>query len=36
MDVIDQYVDDLVGRAWKSAQAFRKYDQEQVDRIVDP
>jgi acetaldehyde dehydrogenase/alcohol dehydrogenase len=35
MDVIDQYVDDLVGRAWKSAQAFRKYDQEQVDRIVD-
>ncbi len=35
MDTIDQYVDELVGRAWAAAQAFRRFDQEQVDRIVE-
>jgi acetaldehyde dehydrogenase / alcohol dehydrogenase len=35
MESIDQYADDLVGRAWSAAQAFRQYDQEQVDRIVE-
>jgi acetaldehyde dehydrogenase/alcohol dehydrogenase len=34
MDAIDQYVNDLVNRSWAAAQAFRRFDQEQVDRIV--
>ncbi len=35
MDPIDQYVDDLVNRAWHAAQVFRRFDQEQVDRVVE-
>jgi acetaldehyde dehydrogenase / alcohol dehydrogenase len=35
MDPIAQYVDDLVNRAWHAAQAFRRFDQDQVDRIVE-
>lgn len=35
MDAIGEYVDAVVGRAWTAAQAFRQFDQEQVDRIVD-
>ena len=35
MDPIAQHVDDLVNRAWHAAQAFRRFDQEQVDRVVE-
>lgn len=35
MDPAAQYADEIVGRAWVAAQAFRQYDQQQVDRIVD-
>ena len=35
MDPIAQHVDDLVNRAWHAAQAFRRLDQDQVDRIVE-
>src|SRR5512138_1817719 len=35
MDPIDQYVNDMVSRAWHAAQAFRRFDQDQVDRIVE-
>jgi acetaldehyde dehydrogenase/alcohol dehydrogenase len=35
MDAIDQYVNDIVSRAWHAAQAFRRFDQDQVDRIVE-
>ena len=35
MDAIDQYVDDLLGRATRAAEAFRQFGQEQVDRIVE-
>jgi acetaldehyde dehydrogenase / alcohol dehydrogenase len=35
MDAIDKYVDDLIGRATRAAEAFRQLGQEQVDRIVE-
>src|SRR5512141_2467467 len=35
MDPIDQYVNDLLNRAWTAAQAFRRFDQDEVDRIVE-
>src|SRR5512136_2233258 len=35
MDQASQYADDVVGRAWSAAEAFRQFDQEQVDRIVE-
>jgi acetaldehyde dehydrogenase/alcohol dehydrogenase len=35
MDAIDKYVDDLLGRATRAAEAFRQLGQEQVDRIVE-
>jgi acetaldehyde dehydrogenase / alcohol dehydrogenase len=35
MDAIDHYVDDLLGRATRAAEAFRQLGQEQVDRIVE-
>jgi acetaldehyde dehydrogenase/alcohol dehydrogenase len=35
MDPIAQHVDELVNRAWHAAQAFRRLDQAQVDRIVE-
>ena len=35
MDAIDQYVDDLLGRATRAAEAFRQLGQDQVDRIVE-
>jgi len=35
MDPIAQHVDDLVNRAWHAAQAFRRLDQDQVDRVVE-
>jgi acetaldehyde dehydrogenase/alcohol dehydrogenase len=35
MDAIDRYVDDLIGRATRAAEAFRQLGQDQVDRIVE-
>jgi len=35
MDQASQYADDIVGRAWSAAEAFRQFDQEQVDRVVE-
>ncbi|MBP1636075.1 MAG: iron-containing alcohol dehydrogenase [Acidobacteria bacterium] len=35
MNPIEQYVDEAVTRAWQAAQAFRRFDQEQVDRVVE-
>jgi acetaldehyde dehydrogenase/alcohol dehydrogenase len=35
MDAIDQYVNDLANRSWNAAQSFRRFDQEQVDRVVE-
>jgi acetaldehyde dehydrogenase/alcohol dehydrogenase len=35
MDRIEQYADDIVGRAWQAAESFRSYTQDQVDRIVE-
>jgi acetaldehyde dehydrogenase/alcohol dehydrogenase len=34
MDPFDQYADEIVGRAWHAAEAFRSFDQERTDRIV--
>ena len=35
MDAIDQYANDLLGRAARAAEAFRQLGQEPVDRIVE-
>lgn len=35
MDQAGEYAEEVVGRAWAAAQAFRHYDQPRVDRIVD-
>jgi acetaldehyde dehydrogenase/alcohol dehydrogenase len=35
MDATDKYVDDLLGRATRAADAFRQLGQEHVDRIVE-
>jgi acetaldehyde dehydrogenase / alcohol dehydrogenase len=35
MDAIDQYVGEMVGRAAEAAEAFRHFDQDQVDRVVE-
>lgn len=35
MDAIDRYAGDLLARATVAAQAFRQFDQDQVDRIVE-
>jgi acetaldehyde dehydrogenase/alcohol dehydrogenase len=35
MDAIDQYANDLLGRAGRAAEAFRQLGQEPVDRIVE-
>ena len=35
MDAIDQYANDLLGRATAAAEAFRTFSQEQVDRVVE-
>jgi acetaldehyde dehydrogenase / alcohol dehydrogenase len=35
MDAIERYADEMVGKADEAAQSFRRFTQEQVDRIVE-
>lgn len=34
MDRYDEYAEEIVGRAWRAARAYRRFSQEQVDRVV--